>query len=131
MLDFANEHGIPLPQYDEKPTEQNTLLNVLVQPDTPAKAMVNFLFREIIEDAHSKYNIPQDEMQEMCHKAVNRAQFLVDLKAGTGRFSEYSKETLRLLQQRFDVLQGICGQEWDVPEWTEDLELLYALLIGK
>jgi len=131
MLEYANIHGIQLPQYEKKPTEQNALLDAIVRPDTQAKAMVNFLFREIIEDAHSKYNIPQDEMQEMCRKAVNRAQFLIDMRSGTGRFSEYSKHTLRELQQRFDVLQGIYGQEWDAPEWTAELDVLLSLLSGE
>jgi len=131
MLEYANTHGIQLPQYEKKLTEQDALLNAIVRPDTQAKAMVNFLFREIIEDAHSKYNIPQDEMQEMCRKAMNRAQFLIDLRAGTGAFSAYSKEALRELQQRFDVLQGIYGQAWDAPEWTKELELLHALLTGE
>lgn len=131
MLDYANAHGIQLPQYDDAPTKQNELLNILEQPCAPAKAMVNFVFREIIEDAHSKYNISQDDMREMCRTSVNRAQFYIDLRAGTGRFSEYSKESLRELQQRFDILQGIYGQEWDAPEWTKELDFLLAMLTGE
>ena len=131
MVDYANAHGIDLPQYEADSTEHNALLEILVQPDTQAKAMVNFLFREIIEDAHCKYHIPQDEMREMCRKAVNRAQFLIDLRAGTGRFSEYSKESLQELQRRFDVLQGIYGRGWDAPVWTKELEFLFAMLNGE
>ena len=131
MVDYANAHGIDLPQYEVNSSEHNALIDILVQPDTSAKAMVNFLFREIIEDAHSKYKISQDEMRDMCRKAVNRAQFLIDLRAGTGRFSEYSKESLQELQRRFDVLQGIYGREWDAPEWTQELEFLRAMLTGE
>lgn len=131
MLAFANSHGIQLPQYVGESRKQNALLAVLEQPDSPAKATANFLFREIVEDAHSKYNIPQSEMKEMCRKAVNRAQFLIDLRSGTGRFAEYSKESLRELQHRFDVLQGIYGQEWDAPEWTQELDFLLSMLSGE
>lgn len=67
----------------------------------------------------------------MCRKAVNRAQFLIDLRAGTGRFSEYSRESLQELQRRFDVLQGIYGREWDAPVWTKELEFLFAMLNGE
>ena len=38
-----------------------------------ARALAYFVFREVIEDAHSKYGIAQDEMAEMNKKAVNRA----------------------------------------------------------
>ena len=35
-----------------------------------AIALANFLFREIIENAHSKYNISQDDMQAMCRNEL-------------------------------------------------------------
>ena len=38
-----------------------------------SKALAYFVFREIIEDAHTKYKITQDEMMAMNKKAVNRA----------------------------------------------------------
>ena len=37
-----------------------------------AKATANFLFEEIIEDAHAEYYISQDEIREMCKDAVDR-----------------------------------------------------------
>lgn len=36
-----------------------------------SKALANFLFRQVIEDAHSKYNIPQKEIKRMCKDTVN------------------------------------------------------------
>ena len=36
------------------------------QNGTYAKALANYLFREIIEDAHEKYSSSQDDMEEMC-----------------------------------------------------------------
>lgn len=41
--------------------------------NTASKALAYFIFREIIEDVHSKYNISQDEIMAMNKKAVNRA----------------------------------------------------------
>lgn len=38
-----------------------------------AKAWPLFLFREIIEEAHTKYNISQEEMKAMNKKACDRA----------------------------------------------------------
>lgn len=41
--------------------------------DAHAKALAVYLFREIIEDAHVKYNISQEDMKAMCKTAANRA----------------------------------------------------------
>ena len=42
--------------------------------DLFAKAMANFLHREIIEDAHSKYNISQEDMEQMNRKAKTKLE---------------------------------------------------------
>ena len=72
------------------------------QPNHQAKALANFLFREIIEDAHAKYNISQDDMRSMCRDAVNRAALYLELqKSGLSDvFSIYS----------------IPGLNWDDPQ---------------
>lgn len=36
-------------------------------------ALANYLFREVIEDAHVTYNISQKDMKAMCKDTVNRA----------------------------------------------------------
>ncbi len=43
------------------------------------KALANFMFREIIEDAHVKYGISQEDMKEMNKKAANRAKAFLDV----------------------------------------------------
>ncbi|WP_292210433.1 hypothetical protein [Butyrivibrio sp.] len=43
------------------------------------KALANYMFREIIEDAHSKYGISQEDMKEMNKKAANRAKAFLDV----------------------------------------------------
>lgn len=44
-----------------------------------AKALAYFLYREVVEDAHSDYNISQEDMFAMNTKSVNRAKLLVDI----------------------------------------------------
>ena len=62
------------------------------QPNHQAKALTNFLFREIIKDAHAKYNISQDDMRSMCRNAVNRAALYLELQKNglSDVFSIYS-----------------------------------------
>ncbi|MBE5838451.1 hypothetical protein [Butyrivibrio sp.] len=43
------------------------------------KALANYMFREIIEDAHAKYGISQEDMREMNKKAANRAKAFLDV----------------------------------------------------
>lgn len=50
------------------------------QPDAYAKALANFLFREVIETAHTKYNISQDDMMIMCKDAVDRAALFLSIQ---------------------------------------------------
>ena len=47
--------------------------------DILPKAIANFMFREVIEDAHTKYGISQADMRDMCIEAVNRAATLEKL----------------------------------------------------
>ena len=56
-----------------KRTLYERILDKNLSVNTAAKSLAYFLFREIIEDIHSKYNITQEEMMEMNKKSVNRA----------------------------------------------------------
>ncbi len=73
------------------------------------KALANFIFRSVIEDAHSKYKIPDEEIKRMCKEAVNRAALFWQII-----------EDERLLKT-FAIEAYTCG-EWDEPELTEDLK---------
>ena len=42
-----------------------------------AKALAHFLFREIMEPAHVKYHIRQEDMKMMNKQAANRALFFI------------------------------------------------------
>ena len=48
------------------------------EADLLAKALCNFLFREVIEDIHADGWISQGEMEKLNHESVNRARFFVD-----------------------------------------------------
>mgnify|MGYP007065384369 CR=1 FL=1 len=71
-----------------------------------AKALAHFMFREIVENIHSKYNISQEEMCKMNKQAVNRAALFFSL-------SESEKEAFKI--------EAICAENWDDPEETNDV----------
>lgn len=62
----------------EKDDLKSYLTVAMKQSDAYYKALANFMFRELIEDAHAKYNISDEDMKDMCKKAVNRAMFYVN-----------------------------------------------------
>ena len=72
------------------------------------KALANYMFREIIEDAHVKYGISQEDMKEMNKKAANRAKVFLDV-----------------IVQDPKMLQAFASyaafvMEWDEAEITEE-----------
>lgn len=73
------------------------------------KALANYLFREIIEDAHEKYNISQDDIEDMCRTAVNRAALFLEIQTHPGLYDAFA-------------LYAIIGLEWDASVATEDTE---------
>lgn len=78
--------------------------------DLFAKALANFLHREIIEDAHSKYKISQEDMELMNRKAVNRAKLLTEILLDTKKLDA------------FTILYSLAVvKEWDDPVETEDI----------
>ena len=84
--------------------EKDFLAVAKAQDGAYAKAFANYLFREIIEDAHEKYNISPGDMEAMC-----RAALFLDI------------QTHPELHDAF-ALYGIVGLEWDAPVATEDTE---------
>lgn len=79
------------------------------QENAHAKALANYLFREIIEGAHEEYDISQDDMKQMCKKAVNRSALYVKICDDPR------------LKKAF-LIEAICGLRWDEPEMTEDIK---------
>ena len=81
------------------------------QDDIIPKAIANFLFREVIENAHTKYSISQEDMREMCRDAVNRAAVLENV---------LTDPALR----KALVLYGYSTEGWDPPVESEVTEKL-------
>lgn len=88
--------------------DKNMLIAALSQKDVYPKALANFMFREIIEDAHSKYHISQEDMKAMNKEAVNRAMLFLTIKSDPDLYRAFAIEALG------------C-EEWDESEMTEDL----------
>lgn len=82
---------------------------VILQDNVYPKALAHFLFREIIEDAHSKYNIPNDEIKKMCKEAVNRVALFLEIQKDPDLYKVFAIEA-------FD------SAKWDEPEMTDDLK---------
>jgi hypothetical protein len=86
----------------ERTLDKNLSIN------TAAKSLAYFIFREIIEDVHSKYNITQEEMMVMNKKAVNRAAAFLDCIG--------NDELLSSLVQ----MLSLETTGWDNPKETND-----------
>ncbi len=87
---------------------RNMLIAALSQKDVYPKALANFMFREIIEDAHTKCNISQEDMKAMNKEAVNRAMLFLTIKSDPDMYRAFAIEALG------------C-EEWDESEMTEEL----------
>lgn len=85
------------------------------QSNAEAKALANYLFREVIEDAHVKYRISQADMEEMCKNALARADYFL-------KILENSK-----LRKAF-LIEAMGCQEWDDPEVTEDIREVQMII---
>lgn len=81
--------------------EKQLLESVSNIPHIRSKALANFIFREVIEDAHSKYKISQDDMKNMCQEAVNRCFLYLSIQ-GT------------ILEKGFDIF-GYDSAKWNDP----------------
>lgn len=86
----------------ERTLDKNLSIN------TVAKSLAYFIFREIVEDVHSKYNITQEEMMSMNKKAVNRAAAFLGCIG--------NDEILSSLVQ----MLSLGTTEWDNPRDTAD-----------
>lgn len=83
--------------------EQQLFRSLIRDEDIMPKALANYMFREVIEEVHVKYNISQEDMKAMCKDAVNRAAVIM-------RAMPYEE------LQRAVVLFGYSTSEWDEPD---------------
>ena len=70
--------------------EKDALISAFSQKDVYPKALANFMFREIIENAHSKYNISQEDMKTMCKEAVNRAALFIGINSNPNMYRAFA-----------------------------------------
>lgn len=91
-------------------TTKQLLAAVMTYPDVYPKALANFLFREIIEDAHVKYNISDEDIKAMCKRAVDRAALYLELT-----------ESSTTAKMAFSIHAAGCS-EWDNAEQTEEIK---------
>ena len=88
---------------------EKTLLQLAAsQNDAYPKALANYMFREIIEDAHAKYNISQDDMKTMCKAAVDRAAMFFKLIDEPQLYKAF-------------VIYAAVGEHWDDAEITDEI----------
>lgn len=73
------------------------------------KALANFLFRQVIENVHSKYGISQEDMKQMSKDAVNRAAVFLQIQKNDRLYNAFS-------------IEAIDCTEWDEPETTDILK---------
>lgn len=95
----------------DEDTVKLLLQAALTQSDAYPKALANFLFREVIEEAHTKYNISQEDMRAMCKQAVNRAALYI----------AHTQSKRPHTMQAFAIHAAGCS-EWDDAEETEEIE---------
>ena len=52
---------------------QDLLMSAMQDDNVGAKALVNYMFREIVEDIHAEGKITDEEMEQLNREACNRA----------------------------------------------------------
>jgi len=80
-----------------------------------AKALAYFVFREIIEDVHSDYNISQEEMMAMNKRAVDRAAAFLECIGDDERLAAVVS------------LYSLQTTGWDDPKVTDDIRQFHEL----
>ena len=77
--------------------------------DAYPKALADFMFRQVIEDAHSKYHISIEDIKVLCKDAVNRAAAFLEILNDPDMYRGF-------------VMYAINGTQWDDAKMTEYLE---------
>ena len=87
-----------------------SLTDAMSDEHAAAKALANFMFRQIVEDIHAEGKITNEEMKRLNKEAVNRAALLMD-----DIFQN------RDTKMAFLIEAAGCGH-WDPPESNEYLD---------
>ena len=102
--------GVIMSKFEEQMIQASLKLN-----DTYPKAIANFFFREIIEDAHVQYNISQEDMHDMCKRVVDRAALFLKI---------IDKPDL----YRAFAIYALWGADFDDAEDTPEIKEIYDTL---
>ncbi len=87
-----------------------------------AKALANFLFREVVEDIHAEGKISDAEMMQLNKTVLNRAAYLTDNVLVSPDMRNAFK------------IEAVECTGWDDPEMTEDIvkkNELYSEIAGE
>ena len=85
--------------------------------ETLSMALANFIYREVVEDAHSQYEISQYDMQCMNKMSVNRARFFVDLLDDETKLETFTK-----------LYSLPVFREWDKPEKDSEIKSIEKII---
>ena len=80
-----------------------------------AKALAYFVFRELVEDAHAKYRITDEEMMEMNKQAVNRAAAFLECIGNDEKLVAFAS------------LYALQTTGWDNPKETADTRSFHKM----
>ena len=89
---------------------QNMLTICMKDENVQAKALANFMFREIVEDIHAAGKITDAEMEQLNREACNRAALLMD------------DILLNRATKLAFCIEAVSVLGWDPPVMTEELE---------
>ncbi len=81
-----------------------------------AKALAYLMFRELAEDLHSNYEIPDEVIAALNKQAVNRAQAYLSI------FDEENQDEAWKKFTGF-IMNAIYGKKWDEPDSVETRKL--------
>lgn len=83
-----------------------------------SKALANFLFRELIEDLHVKYEISQQDIKKYNKMAVDRSALFIEILKDPD------------LLNAFINVYSLSTSEWDKPENNKNIKEIKNMLTG-
>ena len=78
------------------------------QSNVYPKALAYYMFRLIIEGVHTKYNISNDDIKDMCKEAVNCADMFLKIQQDPELYKTFA-------------MWACDSKAWDEPEVTDQL----------
>lgn len=89
---------------------QGMLMTTMQDENAGAKALANYMFRDIVEDIHADGKITDAEMEQLNREACNRAALFWDYVM-----------TNKDMRTAF-LIESVNALNWDPPVMTEDMK---------